>query len=235
MDVDARLRAPRGPHADPRLRGDARGCHVGLCQELAAGNERRTPPPIRIAGAGLRRPPSFQSTPLVEGISVRGSTIEQRAPVPFQGKAARKENAKRGETERDHIGPLAATRRRARPRWQRSPRAGSRNKRRRNPSARPCVSKAEPSFLTILKDSQGLPRPRRGPRQGGVLVSRAIIRASLEPPEKDHERKNVRMGAALCSQSAPHTAQSAYQKGSARGRLCAIASRPYCQSHCWPE
>src|SRR5262245_50899061 len=90
MDVDARLRAPRGPHADPRLRGDARGCHVGLCQELAAGNERRTPPPIRIAGAGFERPPSFQSTPLVEGISVRGSTIERAPSSRVPGKAARR-------------------------------------------------------------------------------------------------------------------------------------------------
>ena len=37
MDVDARLRAPRGPHADARLRGDARGCHGSVREELAAG------------------------------------------------------------------------------------------------------------------------------------------------------------------------------------------------------
>jgi hypothetical protein len=40
------------------------------------------------------------------------------------------------------------------------------------------------------------------------------MRASLELREKDHEGKNVGMGAALCCQSAPHTTESAYQKGS---------------------
>src|SRR5262249_14161595 len=85
--VDAHLRAPRGPHADARLRGDARGRDSGVRQELAAGNERRTPPPMRIAGAGLGRPPSFHSIPLVEGISVRGSTIERARPRPVPGKS----------------------------------------------------------------------------------------------------------------------------------------------------
>src|SRR5262249_872859 len=37
MAVDARLRPPRGPHADLRLRGDAGGCEGGVGQELAAG------------------------------------------------------------------------------------------------------------------------------------------------------------------------------------------------------
>ena len=37
MDVDARLRAPRGPHADARLRADARGRDGGVRQELAVG------------------------------------------------------------------------------------------------------------------------------------------------------------------------------------------------------
>jgi hypothetical protein len=37
MDVDARLRSPPGPHADARLRADARGRDGGVCQELAAG------------------------------------------------------------------------------------------------------------------------------------------------------------------------------------------------------
>jgi len=34
MDVDACLWAPRGPHADARLRGDARGCDGGVRQKL---------------------------------------------------------------------------------------------------------------------------------------------------------------------------------------------------------
>jgi hypothetical protein len=36
VDVDARLRASRRPHADARLRRHARGCHGCLRQELAA-------------------------------------------------------------------------------------------------------------------------------------------------------------------------------------------------------
>src|SRR5215468_6805114 len=31
MAMDARLRAPRRPHADARLRADARGCDGGVC------------------------------------------------------------------------------------------------------------------------------------------------------------------------------------------------------------
>jgi transposase len=37
MDVDISLRAPRGSHADTRLRGNPRGCDGGICEELAAG------------------------------------------------------------------------------------------------------------------------------------------------------------------------------------------------------
>jgi hypothetical protein len=37
LDVDARLRAPRRPHADARLRADARGRDGGIRQTLAAG------------------------------------------------------------------------------------------------------------------------------------------------------------------------------------------------------
>jgi hypothetical protein len=36
LDVDARLRAPRGPHADARLRSDARSRNGGVRQKLAA-------------------------------------------------------------------------------------------------------------------------------------------------------------------------------------------------------
>src|SRR5215813_6949849 len=64
-----------------------RGRDGRIREELAAGNEKRTPLPIRIAGAGFGRPPSFQSTPLVEGISVRGSTIERARPRPVPGKS----------------------------------------------------------------------------------------------------------------------------------------------------
>ena len=35
MDVDARVRIPRGPHTDARLRCDARGRYGSLRQELA--------------------------------------------------------------------------------------------------------------------------------------------------------------------------------------------------------
>ena len=41
LDVDARLRAPRRPHADARLRGDARGRDGGVRKELAAGVVQR--------------------------------------------------------------------------------------------------------------------------------------------------------------------------------------------------
>jgi len=37
VDVDARLWTPRGPHANARLRGDARGRDGGVRQKLAAG------------------------------------------------------------------------------------------------------------------------------------------------------------------------------------------------------
>ena len=37
LDVDAGLRLPRGPHADARLRADARGGDGGVREELAAG------------------------------------------------------------------------------------------------------------------------------------------------------------------------------------------------------
>ncbi len=37
MAVDAGFRAPQGPHADARLRVDARGCDGGIRKELAAG------------------------------------------------------------------------------------------------------------------------------------------------------------------------------------------------------
>src|SRR5262249_34696618 len=37
MAVDARFRPPRGPHAYPRLRDDARGSDGGVRQELGAG------------------------------------------------------------------------------------------------------------------------------------------------------------------------------------------------------
>src|SRR6516164_11082153 len=37
MDVDARLRLPRGPHTNPRLRADARGRDGSIREELAAG------------------------------------------------------------------------------------------------------------------------------------------------------------------------------------------------------
>jgi hypothetical protein len=35
--LDARIRPPRGSHADARLCGDARDRDGGICQELAAG------------------------------------------------------------------------------------------------------------------------------------------------------------------------------------------------------
>jgi len=38
-------------------------------------------------GSGVRETPSFQSTPLVEGISVRGSTIERGRPRPVPRKS----------------------------------------------------------------------------------------------------------------------------------------------------
>jgi hypothetical protein len=37
VDVDARIRAPRGPHADARLRSDARGRDGGVREELVEG------------------------------------------------------------------------------------------------------------------------------------------------------------------------------------------------------
>jgi hypothetical protein len=40
---------------------------------------------------------------------------------------------------------------------------------------------------------------------------------------EDCERKNVGMGGALCSQSAPHKTQSAYQRDGAKRCLFAIA------------
>src|SRR5262249_27432374 len=51
MAVDARLRPPRRPHANPRLRGDARGCDGSIRQELATG----IGPPARHWGAVHRR------------------------------------------------------------------------------------------------------------------------------------------------------------------------------------
>jgi hypothetical protein len=36
VDVDAGLRLSQRPHTDSRLRADARGCHGGVRQELAA-------------------------------------------------------------------------------------------------------------------------------------------------------------------------------------------------------
>src|SRR5262245_65315027 len=78
MAVDARLWPSRRPHADLRLRGDARGCDGSVRKELATGNERRTPPPIRIAGAGFEKPP-FQSTPLVEVVPCGGRQKNVRA------------------------------------------------------------------------------------------------------------------------------------------------------------
>ena len=40
VDVDARLRVPRRPHADARLRGDARGRDCGVREELVEGIDR---------------------------------------------------------------------------------------------------------------------------------------------------------------------------------------------------
>jgi hypothetical protein len=80
-------------HADLRLRGDARGRDVIVRQELAAGM-RKNPAADKDRGSGVREAPSFQSTPLVEGISVRGSAIERALSRRVPGKAARKENAK---------------------------------------------------------------------------------------------------------------------------------------------
>jgi hypothetical protein len=37
MDVDARLRPPRVPHDDPRLRGNTRSGDGGVREKLAAG------------------------------------------------------------------------------------------------------------------------------------------------------------------------------------------------------
>jgi hypothetical protein len=56
-----------------------------------------------------------------------------------------------------------------------------------------------------------------------------------EPTEEDLERKNVGMGTALRSQSATHTAQSAHQRRSSKGRLRPIAPRSCRQSHRWSE
>jgi hypothetical protein len=41
IDVDARLRPPRKPHADAQLRGDARGRDGGVREELAAGMTKK--------------------------------------------------------------------------------------------------------------------------------------------------------------------------------------------------
>jgi len=37
LDVDARLRTPRGPDADARLRGDTKAAMAAFAEELAAG------------------------------------------------------------------------------------------------------------------------------------------------------------------------------------------------------
>lgn len=50
------------------------------------GNEKRTPPPKRIAGAGFGRP-LFSKHSLVEGNSLRGSTIERAPPRRVPGKS----------------------------------------------------------------------------------------------------------------------------------------------------
>src|SRR5215471_20306093 len=62
MVVDARVRIPRGPHPDARLRGDARGRDGRVRQELAAGvrlacgrEESTSSPPEKAANAKLRR------------------------------------------------------------------------------------------------------------------------------------------------------------------------------------
>jgi hypothetical protein len=41
VDVDPSVWAPRRPHTDPRLRGDARGRDGGICKELAAGMTKK--------------------------------------------------------------------------------------------------------------------------------------------------------------------------------------------------
>src|SRR5215510_9896432 len=54
LDVDASLRAPRGTHADARLRGYARGCDGGIRQELATGIAAETRSRVGTAGGALR-------------------------------------------------------------------------------------------------------------------------------------------------------------------------------------
>src|SRR5262245_7218705 len=51
VDVDSSLLAPRRPHADSRLRSDARGCDGGVRQELAAGVNPNTQPRFLMAMA----------------------------------------------------------------------------------------------------------------------------------------------------------------------------------------
>src|SRR5207237_1003029 len=55
IDVDARVRMSRGPHADTRLCRDARDRYGRLCQELAAGV--KTPLSRRMHREGSRAPP----------------------------------------------------------------------------------------------------------------------------------------------------------------------------------
>ena len=49
LDVDSSLLAPREPHADARLRGDARGCDGSIRQKLAAGIELHIGQPLDTA------------------------------------------------------------------------------------------------------------------------------------------------------------------------------------------
>src|SRR5262249_58227305 len=68
----------------------------------------------------------------------------------------------------------------------------------------------------------GAPPPQRIRPVGGAPLASHVTH---EPPEEDHERKTVGMGAPLCRQSASYKAQSAYPTHSARGCLFAITSR----------
>src|SRR5262245_56214576 len=58
MAMDARLRPSGGPHADARLRGDARGGYGGIRKELAEGVVLRSGSPL--SGAN-RKPLAFLS------------------------------------------------------------------------------------------------------------------------------------------------------------------------------
>jgi hypothetical protein len=57
IDVDARVRMSRGPHADTRLCRDARDRYGRLCQELAAGVKTQEEPSDPFPSACIVRVP----------------------------------------------------------------------------------------------------------------------------------------------------------------------------------